>query len=287
MCDLQSTENRSIEMSSYQPASPKCQLHRVSIHGDKGDFLILGHGFGSDQTGWERVLPFLTKSHRVMLFDIAGSGANGAQSFDPRRHVELEAFTDDLLQILQELGIKRCSYVGHSVSGMIGGLASIERPDLFRQLIFVGASPRYLNDGDYIGGFDQPSLDGLYAAMSSNYHGWVSGFAPIAVGGLPESEAVADFSQTLFALRPDIALATVRTIFQSDMRDRLSFIETPTTVIQMRNDIAVPMAVGEYLAKHIARSTMNIIPAEGHLPQLSAPGILAEALQQHLLQEAA
>jgi pimeloyl-ACP methyl ester carboxylesterase len=47
-----------------------------------------------------------------------------------------------LLNILDTLGVDRCFYVGHSVSAMIGILASIRRPELFIKMILIGASPR-------------------------------------------------------------------------------------------------------------------------------------------------
>jgi sigma-B regulation protein RsbQ len=65
--------------------------------------------------------------------------------------------------------------VGHSVSGMVSLLAALVDPKLFSRLIFIGASPRYLNDKDYVGGFEPSDLDALYAAMSSNYYAWASG----------------------------------------------------------------------------------------------------------------
>ncbi|KAE8715729.1 putative esterase D14L [Hibiscus syriacus] len=82
----------------------------------------------------------------------------------------------------------------------------------------ISASPRYLNDVDYYGGFEQEDLDQLFEAMGSNYNAWCSGFAPLAVGGDMESVAVQEFSRTLFNMRPDIALSVAQTIFQSDMR---------------------------------------------------------------------
>ena len=54
----------------------------------------------------------------------------------------LRPFEAHLLHILDALGVDRCAYVGHSVSAMIGILASIRRRELFTKLILIGASPR-------------------------------------------------------------------------------------------------------------------------------------------------
>ena len=132
-----------------------------------------------------------------------------------------------------------------SVSAMVGAIASISRPDLFSKLIMVSASPRYLNDVDYFGGFEQDELDQLFEAMQSNYKAWCSGFAPLAVGGDMDSVSVQEFSRTLFNMRPDIALSVAQTIFQSDMRQILHLVTVPCHIIQSLKDLAVPVVVSE------------------------------------------
>jgi pimeloyl-ACP methyl ester carboxylesterase len=215
--------------------------------------------------------------------DLAGAGSLAWQSFDPARYDHIEAHADDLLQVLDDLGVEECLFVGASVGSMIGLLASIERPRLFRKVICIGASPRYLNAEDYIGGFEQEHLDAMFELMNGDYQGWISGFAPLAVRGLPESEAVQEFSAGLFSLRPDIALSAARMIFQSDHRKQLALIDVPVILLQTRNDIAVPEEVGKYLEKHIRNSVLEVLPAEGHFPQLSAPDVVLSSLQRHLM----
>jgi sigma-B regulation protein RsbQ len=260
--------------------SRRCRMHRVTARGQTGPLLVLMHGFGTDQDIWRHVLPGLIDRFRIITYDLAGAGPNAGMTFDPLRHADIEAHADDLLLILGELGITRCYYVGASLGAMIGALAAIERPALFRRLILLGGSPRYLNDDGYVGGFDQPSIDGLYQAMSGNYHEWVSGFAPLVVRG--SSDATHEFAESLMALRPDLALSMAKAIFQSDLRDRMPYVKVPTTILQMRSDIAVPVEVGQYLNTHIVGSTMEVIAAEGHFPHISAPAIVIDALRRHL-----
>lgn len=260
--------------------SRKCRMHRVTVRGQTGPVLVLMHGFGTDQDIWHRVLPGLIDRYRVVTFDLAGAGPQAGMTFDPLRYADIEAYADDLLLILHELGIKSCYYVGASLGAMIGALAAIEQPGLFRRLVFLGGSPRYLNDENYVGGFDQASIDGLYQAMSGSYHEWVSGFAPLVVRG--SSDATQEFAESLMALRPDMALSMAKAIFQSDLRDRMPLIKVPTTILQMSSDIAVPVEVGRYLNAHIAGSTIEVIAAEGHFPHISAPTIVVDAIRRHL-----
>ncbi|WP_395022809.1 alpha/beta fold hydrolase [Dongia sp.] len=261
---------------------PLARRHRVSADGRGGPVLLMLHGFGTDQSVWSRIVPKLGEEYRVIRFDLAGAGPNAEKTFDPRRYGDIQAHVEDLLLLIDELGLKAFHFVGASVGGMIGALASIEKPALFRNLILLGSSPRYLNDQGYYGGFEEKDLDGLFAAMNADYRNWVSGFAPAAVRGVPDSAAVAEFAQSLFRLRPDIAISSARAIFYSDFRARMPGITAKTSILQMPNDIAVPMEVGDFLNGRIGNSVLEVIDAEGHFPHLSKPAVVYDALRRHL-----
>lgn len=142
---------------------------------------------------------------------------------------------------------------------------------------------RFLNDADYYGGFQQDDLNQLFEAMQSNYKAWCSGFAPLVVGGDMDSVAVQEFSRTLFNMRPDIALSLAQTIFQFDMRKILGRITVPCHIIQSTRDLAVPVVVAEYLQQNLGgKSIVEVMPTEGHLPQLSSPDIVIPVLLNHI-----
>ncbi|GAV58207.1 Abhydrolase_6 domain-containing protein [Cephalotus follicularis] len=254
----------------------------VRVIGSGEKILVLAHGFGTDQSAWQRILPFFTPYYRIILYDLVCAGSVNPDYFNFSRYTSLDAYVDDLLNILNVLGVDRCAYVGHSVSAMIGILASIKRPELFTKLILIGASPRFLNDKDYHGGFDQGEIDRVFLAMEANYEAWVNGFAPLAVGA-DVPAAVREFSRTLFNMRPDITLFVSRTVFHSDLRGVLGFVKVPCCIIQTAKDVSVPTSVAEYLRSHLGgHNTVEILNIEGHLPHLSAPALLAHKLRRAL-----
>ncbi|XP_062101248.1 strigolactone esterase D14 [Humulus lupulus] len=254
----------------------------VRVDGSGARNLVLAHGFGTDQSAWQRILPYFTPNYRVILYDLVCAGSVNPAHFDFRRYTTLDAFVDDLLNILDALNLDHCAYVGHSVSAMIGILAAIRRPDLFSKLILVGASPRFLNDTDYHGGFEQGEIEKVFKAMEANYEAWVSGFAPLAVGA-DVPEAVREFSRTLFNMRPDITLFVSRTVFNSDLRGVLGLVKVPCCIMQTDKDVSVPASVAEYLRDHLGgRNTVEMLETEGHLPHLSAPWLFAQKLRRAL-----
>lgn len=255
----------------------------VKVIGSGKRSLVLAHGFGADQSVWQYILPYLVPHYKVIVFDMVFSGNVDPNHFDFDRYTSLSAYAADLIAILDELEVEKCFYVGHSVSGMVGCLASIERPELFETLILLCASPRYLNDESYHGGFERGEVDSLYCAMKSDYVAWVSGFAPLAVG-VDEPSAVEEFRRTMMNMKPEIAVAVAKTIFESDMRSMLCDVKTPCSIIQTAKDIVIPMAVPYHMQRSLGgkMNSVNILDAEGHLPQLTAQRLLLQALKQVL-----
>lgn len=255
------------------------QTHNVRVLGSGDQTIVLAHGFGTDQSVWKHLVPHLVDEYKVVVYDNMGAGTTNPDYFDFERYSTLEGYAHDVITILDELRVQACIYVGHSVSAMIGVIASISRPDLFKKLITVSASPRYLNDPDYFGGFEPEELTQLFEAMKSNYEAWSSGFAPLLVGGDMDSVAVQEFSRSLFNMRPDIAFSVLETIFYSDMRPLLPHVTVPCHIIQSTKDLAVPVVVSEYLHQNLSgESIVEVMSTEGHLPQLSSPDVVVPIL---------
>lgn len=256
--------------------------NNVNVLGSGNHTIIFAHGFGTDQTAWRHQVQAFASNYKIVLFDYVGAGKSDFAAYSPHRYSSLYSYADDLLEICYELKLTKCVLVGHSVSGMVSLLAALSEPQYFSKLIFMGASPRYLNDQGYIGGFEQSDLDALYAAMSSNYYAWASGFAPIAMGNPDRPELGEEFARSLSAIRPDIAQAVSRVIFQSDHRAELLRLTVPTVILQTSNDIAVPPEVGKYMASKIPKSQLIPISAQGHLPHISAPEEVIKAIAASL-----
>lgn len=278
---IQQGQNRQSDLPPLDFGGPLAARHKARMIGTGARLVVFSHGLGTDQSAWDAIIERLHENVSALVFDLPGAGPLLPAGFDPDDYSSVGDYADDLLNLLDELGIERCTYVGHSVSGMIGVLASIEDPARFEQLVLLNASPRYLNAEGYVGGFDEAELDSLFAAMSANYQAWVAGFAPAAVG-VDVPEAIKDFSAGLLAMRPDVTAKIARMIFTSDLRHVLPMVSVPTVLIHAREDIAVPAAVGRFLSEQISGSRLEWIATAGHLPHLSAPDEVAAVLRDAL-----
>jgi sigma-B regulation protein RsbQ len=81
---------------------------------------------------------------------------------------------------------------------------------------------------------------------------------------------------------PTIARRFAEVTFRSDNRADLARVETPTLVLQCRDDIIAPLAVGEYVARAMPNARLVVLDAVGHCPHLSAPDATVRAMADYL-----
>jgi sigma-B regulation protein RsbQ len=256
------------------------QRNNVRITGNPdGRPIVFAHGFGCSQEVWRHVAPRFEATHRVILFDFVGAGGSDVSAYDPGKYDSLSGYADDVLEIFEELDLHDVVYVGHSVSGMVGVLAETSDPSRFGALVLVGPSARYINDGDYYGGFEQSDIDALLDTLDSNYLGWSATLAPIMMGNADRPELGEELTASFCRVDPAIARQFARVTFLSDNRRDLARVTTPTLVLQSTDDVIASTPVGTYVHEHIAGSSMVIMNATGHCPNLSSPDELASEIR--------
>jgi sigma-B regulation protein RsbQ len=173
-------------------------------------------------------------------------------------------------------------FVGHSVSAMIGVLAAIAEPGRFDRLVLVGPSPRYVDDGGYIGGFAERDIEDLLEALDSNYLGWSSAMAPVIMGNPERPELGAELTNSFCRTDPEIARQFAQITFLSDNRGDLAKVPVPCLVLQCSEDVIAPRSVGEFVARQIPDSEFVLLSATGHCPNLSAPEETVAAMKAFL-----
>ena len=249
----------------------------VSGHGER--VMVFAHGFGCDQNMWRFVAPEFEGDFKVVLFDHVGAGGSDLSAYDHRKYSTLSGYAEDVVEIGRELKLKDAVFVGHSVSAMIGVLASLEAPGMFSQLVLVGPSARYIDDGDYVGGFSEKQIGELLEFLEDNHMGWSAAMAPSIMGNPDRPELGEELTNSFCRTDPEIAKAFARVTFTSDNRADLPKVTVPTLVLQCKEDIIASTEIGEFVHRQIPGSKMVVLDATGHCPNLSAPKEVVSAMQ--------
>jgi sigma-B regulation protein RsbQ len=245
--------------------------------------IVFVHGFGCDQAMWRFVAPDFEVDHRVVLLDHVGAGRSDLTAYDPEKYGSLRGYAGDIVEICRELELRDVVLVGHSVSAMIGVLALQEAPELFGALVMIGPNPRYIDDGDYVGGFSRADIAGLLDALDSNHLGWSAQMAPVIMGNHPDNPELAEeLTNSFCRTDPDIARQFARVTFLSDNRADLATVAVPTLVLQCSEDVIAPDGVGRYVHQAVPGSRFTQLAAVGHVPHLSAPKETTVAIRDFL-----
>ncbi|WP_329454320.1 alpha/beta fold hydrolase [Streptomyces sp. NBC_01497] len=247
-----------------------------------GPVVMLAHGFGCDQNMWRLVVPALAEQYRVVLFDYVGSGRSDTSSWSRERYASLEGYAQDVLEICRELDLREVAFVGHSVSAMAGVLACVAEPERFGRMVMVCPSPRYIDDGEYRGGFSEEDIGELLDSLDSNYLGWSATMAPVIMANPERPELGQELTNSFCATDPDMARVFAHTTFLSDTRADLDKVRVPTLVLECSHDVIAPRGVGAFVQASVPGSRLVTLDATGHCPQLSAPEATRQAILSFL-----
>jgi sigma-B regulation protein RsbQ len=259
--------------------------NNVVIRGNGQQAMLFVHGFGCDQNMWRYVVPAFEDQYRVILIDLVGAGGSDLSCYNIEKYSTLDGYASDIVDILSELQVNNIVFVGHSVSALIGIIASQKMPELFDRLILIGPSPSYINDMDYVGGFTREQIDELLESLDNNHLGWSMTMAPVIMGNPDRKELGTELANSFCRTDPAIAKHFARVTFLTDKRSILSDTQTPSLILQCSDDVIAPVEVGHYLHEHLKQSRLVIMKATGHCPNLSAPEETIKEMKAYLNDE--
>jgi sigma-B regulation protein RsbQ len=255
------------------------ERNNVHVRGS-GRAMIFAHGFGCDQNMWRFVAPAFETDFMTVVFDHVGAGNSNLKAYNKTKYSSLAGYADDVVEIGREIDLKDAIFVGHSVSSMIGVLAVQKAPGMFGKLVLVGPSARYINDGDYVGGFSEKQIEELLQFLESNHMGWSAQMAPAIMGNPDRPELGEELTNSFCRTDPEIAKAFARVTFTSDNRGDLAKVDIPTLILQCSEDIIASKEVGEFVHRGIPNSEIVVLEATGHCPNLSAPDEVVAAMKK-------
>ncbi|MFT6698849.1 MAG: sigma-B regulation protein RsbQ [Porticoccaceae bacterium] len=257
--------------------------NNITIYGTGSKVMFFVHGYGCDQNMWRFITPHFEDTYKIVLIDLVGSGKSDENAYNYDKYNSLKGHADDIINICDALNLQDVCIVAHSVSAMIATLAAINRPALFKKIIMIGPSPRYINGDDYFGGFSQNDIDDLMETMDSNYLGWSSAMAPVIMGNADRPELAAELEESFCQNNPEIAKHFAKVTFLGDNRSDLKKLTTDTLIIQSKTDAIASIKIGRFVHDNISNSKLVILETTGHCPHLSAPNQTIEAIKQYLI----
>ncbi|MBS2033945.1 alpha/beta fold hydrolase [bacterium] len=244
--------------------------------------LLMVAGLASDAVSWLFQAPLLQAHFRLILCDNRGVG----RSPKPPGPYSIAEMAQDILELLDDLGLQRLSMVGHSMGGAILQRLALDHPERVSQLVLACTSSHF---------------GGRAMAVAESWAGCVRLKAEPALLGrvlfpwLYTSEfldqpgnldaAVASLALHPYPLDAQGLDGQVEALRGHDTRGRLQAIKAPTLVLGAEQDLLAPPSVCVSMADSIAGSRLVVLPNAGHSCMLQTPVAFNQALLNFLLEE--
>ncbi len=234
------------------------------VHGT-GPPLALVSGLNGVGAFWAPHLAELGTRFTVVLHDHRGTG----QSSPSRIDYSIEQMADDLVQLLDHLGIEKAHLVGHSTGGAIGQTLAIDRPERVRRLVL---SATWTAPDAYFRRLFTLRADVLRALGPEGYLRASLLFMRPPAWIREHEAALAAEEATMLAgfPPPEIMLERIAAILRFDRRADLARIAAPTLVVGAKDDAVTPAYFSEELGRLIPGAETMILAGGGHFFPVSA-----------------
>jgi aminoacrylate hydrolase len=249
------------------------------VHGrdDEAPTVVLSSGLGGAAHYWAAQIPALARHFRVVAYDQQGTGRSGGSVPEGYSIGDMAA---ELAELLGELGVERCHFVGHALGGLIGLRLAVNRPGLLDRLVVVNAWAKthphtlrcfsirkslLLNTGVEAYVRAQPLF--LYpATWLASRQDWLAEQDAAGIAHFPPMETVLRRIEAVEAFDLDPAGVAV-----------------PTLVIATRDDLLVPCGCSVALADALPDAELVLLETGGHACNVTGPDQFESVVRRFLL----
>jgi pimeloyl-ACP methyl ester carboxylesterase len=256
------------------------RLHVRDSGSKNAPAVVFIHGFGGSLHSWEAWAEGLAATHRVIRFDLPGSGLS---SPDPTGDYSDARTMKLLIALMDQLGVTRASIVGHSIGGRMAWTFAATHPQRVNKLVLV--SP----DGFASPGFVYGSAPEVPATVKLMR--WALPKALLKMSLAPaygDPQFMTDALATRYhdlMLAPGSREALIARMQQTVLVDPLPLlkqIQAPTLLVWGEADGMIPFANSADYLKAIGNVKLAAFKAIGHLPQEEAAAESLKAVADFL-----
>ena len=249
-------------------------LHHVLAGPEDAPVVVLGSSLGTDLHMWDAQIQSLSTRWRVLAFDTRGHG----RSPDAEGPTTVDLLTDDVLALLDRLGIGAFAYCGLSLGGAIGQVLAARVPDRVRALVLCCTSARFCDAAEaWHERAARVRSEGMAWLVEASRERWfTAGFTERAPG-----EASRLLSM-LTATSAEGYAVCCDALAAFDGRPLLPRVTAPTLVVAGEHDPATPVEMAEELASSIKHADLVVVPGAAHLASAERPDEVTAAIAAHL-----
>lgn len=248
-------------------------VHAVITGRETGPTVVLSNSLGATHRMWDPQLAALEQRFRVVRYDTRGHGDSPV----PDGPYMIDDLADDLVALLDRVGVERVHLVGLSLGGMTAMRVAARNPDRIDRLVLLCTATRLPPAATWAERAATVRARGTNAVAASVVQRW---FTPEHLAAHPD---IRSGSEAMIAATAAEGYAgCCEAIAALDLRDDLTSIAAPTVAIAGADDPATPPARLAEIAEGVTNGRLLVVPRAAHLSNVEAPAVVNPALIEHL-----
>lgn len=235
---------------------------------DSAPAILFSNSLGTDHTMWEPQAAALAGRYRVVRYDTRGHGRSTA----PGDAFTVAQLGQDVIAILDALGIGQAVFCGLSMGGLTGMWLGIHAPQRFSHIVLANTAAKIGNADGWNTRIETVLREGMAVMVAPSVERWFTpGFVATA------ERALDGLRDVLAGLDPRGYAANCAAVRDADFRESVASIQVPVLVIAGSQDPSTPAQEGRALADAIPGARFVELPA-AHISSFEQPGRFTAAL---------
>lgn len=237
-----------------------------------GPPLLMIHGLGGDNRGWEFQEEELAERFTLLMPELRGHGRSEGPAAST---VPADRFAADLAIFLNELEYKKVHVIGHSMGGIIAQQFALDFPERVRKLVLMSTTPKVT----------EATIEEVYSWREAEVEGgreayhWAAIQSSFSEEYIKNNREIIDYIMSKEDMMNEQGvLAAGMGLTSFDITDRLSEIEAETLVIHGEADCVMDFSLGKLLQRNIHNSELVSFPNCGHSPTVEKRETLGQIL---------
>ena len=248
-------------------------VHQVVSGRADGPVVVLSNSLGATHRMWDENLRDLERHFRVVRYDTRGHGGSPV----PPGPYTIDDLADDVVALLDRLGVARAHFVGLSLGGMTGMRLAARNPDRVDRLVLLCTGAHLAPSSAWSDRAATVRTDGSQAVAEAVVARW---FTPGFLQANPDVKAACEAT---VAATPDEGYAgCCEVIAAMDLRADLPAISAPTLAIAGADDPATPPPHLKEIAETVQDGRLLVVPDSAHLANAEQPETITPAIIDHL-----
>lgn len=250
-------------------------IHIASI--GTGQNLVLLHGWGMHGAVWQPIVKRLSKHFTLHLVDLPGMGLSR-----PIEPFHLHAVAEKVAEMLPA----NADIVGWSLGGQVAMRIALDRPDMVRRVVLVGATPSFVNKKDWQVGISSEIFKNFADNVNADYHNTMTQFLTLQCMGSKDARSTVKLLRSKFAERPVPTTQTLQKalniLLETDLRAEVANLRKPTLLIHGDRDTLAPVQAAHWMMQNLPLGYLRVMAGASHAPFLSHQEQFIDAVIQFL-----